>query len=162
MPSYDCPASPPQAIEDCYPAANPYRIETWRRVWREGFAPILTTKQLEALKDGLLRDDARLIQGATSSPPPMQCVLDWECEGACLIGYAGWQGDGIPNVGDVEVFFANACFEADQRIGEPAACRYLMNFWDDSPRDEARRQMIEEINRELLARFIPNGGAVTS
>ena len=127
-------------------------MEAWRKVWREGLVPLLSTKGLEALKRGLLRDDGRLTQGATTTPPPMQCVLDWPVEGACVVGYCAWQGDGLETVGEVEEFFAKVCFEADQRLGEPAAVRYFLNWFDDTPRDEMRRLLLAEVNRALAQR----------
>src|SRR5436853_31533 len=30
-------------------------METWRRVWREGMAPVLSTKGLQALRQGMAR-----------------------------------------------------------------------------------------------------------
>lgn len=127
-------------------------MEAWRQTWRKGFAPLLTTAQLEALRHGLQRDDGKLIQGATTMPPPMQCVLDWPCDGACAITYAAWKADDVETVGELEVFFAQICFDADQRIEEPAACRYFLNWFDDTPRDEMRRLLIPEIDRELAER----------
>ena len=41
-------------------------IESWRMVWREGFAPVLSTAGLLALREALLSDDARLSQGSTT------------------------------------------------------------------------------------------------
>ena len=35
-------------------------MESWRTVWREGFAPVLSLKGLEALRDALAADDPRL------------------------------------------------------------------------------------------------------
>jgi len=87
-------------------------VETWRKVWRDGLAPVLSTKGLLALSDALAKDDPRLIQGATTTPPPFQCVLDWPCESADVIGFCAWQGDGLETIGEVEEFFAKACFEA--------------------------------------------------
>jgi hypothetical protein len=130
-------------------------METWRKVWRDGLAPVVSTKGLLALKQALIRDDARLTQGATTTPPPMQCVLDWPVEGACVLGYCAWQGDGLETVGEVEEFFAKACFEADQRLGEPAAVRYFLNWFDDTPRDEMRKLLLAEVNRTLAERFVP-------
>ena len=130
-------------------------MEAWRKVWREGLVPLLSTKGLQALKQGLLRDDGRLTQGTTTTPPPMQCVLDWPVEGACVVGYCAWQGDGLETVGDVEEFFARVCFEADQRLGEPAAVRYFLNWYDDTPRDEMRKQLLAEVERALADRFVP-------
>ena len=71
--------------------------------------------------DALTGDDPRLTQGSTTTPPPLMCVQDWPVEAACALGYCGWQGDELETVGEVEEFFARMCFEADQRLGEPAA-----------------------------------------
>lgn len=123
-----------------------------RKVWREGFAPLLPTDGLEALKAALVNDDKRLIQGATSSPPPLRCVEDWPTEAACLIGFCGWQAEDLATVGEVEMFFARACFEADMRLGEPAACRHLLNWFDDTPRAEMRALLLAEVELELTKR----------
>jgi hypothetical protein len=128
-------------------------MESWRKVWRDGLVPQISTRGLLAIKRGLVEDDARLTQGETSVPPPLESVLDWPIEGACVLGYGAWQGDGLETVGEVESLFAEACFEADRRVGEPAAMRYFLSWYDDVPRDEMRRQMLGEVNRELSRRF---------
>ena len=127
-------------------------MESWRKVWRDGLAPLLSTEGLEALRRALESDDARLLQGATTTPPPLQCVQDWPVEAACGVGFCGWQGDGLETVAEVEEFFARACFEADQRLGEPAACRWFLNWFDETPRDEMRRLLLGEVNRTLAQR----------
>ena len=38
-------------------------METWRKVWRDGFAPVLSTNGLQALRTALLRDDPALNSG---------------------------------------------------------------------------------------------------
>src|SRR5918992_267026 len=81
-------------------------MESWRTVWREGFAPVLSLKGLEALRDALAADDPRLTQGSTTTPPPLMCVQDWPVEAACALGFCGWQGDELETVGQVEEFFA--------------------------------------------------------
>ena len=128
-------------------------METWRQVWREGVAPQLSTAGLEALQKALQADDERLLQGATTSPPPLQCVRDWAVEGACVIGYCGWQGDGLETVSEVEEFFAQVCFEVDKALGEPAACRWFLNWFDDTPRQEMRRELLIEVQRTLAERL---------
>jgi hypothetical protein len=135
-------------------------MESWRKVWREGLAPLLSTAGLESLKQALEQDDPRLQQGATTTPPPLQCVQDWPVEGACAIGFCGWQGDGLETVGDVEEFFARTCFEIDQRVGEPAGCRWFLNWFDETPRDEMRRLLVAEVNRTLAARRPSDFGEV--
>ncbi len=127
-------------------------MESWRKVWREGIAPLLSNEGLEALRQGLANDDARLMQGATTSPPPLQCVQDWPVEGACALGYCGWLGEGLETIGEVEEFFARMCFEIDQRLGQPAGCRWFLNWFDDTPREEMRRLLLAEVARSLAER----------
>jgi hypothetical protein len=133
------------------------KMESWRKVWREGFAPVLSIAGLQALRDALRRDDPRLIQGSTTTPPPLMCVRDWPVESACAVGFCGWQGDRLEAVGEVEEFFARICFEADQRLGEPAACRWFLNWFDDTPRDVVRRELLAEVEHALAARLVDAG-----
>jgi hypothetical protein len=129
-------------------------MESWRQVWRDGFAPVLPEAGLEALQDALHADDSRLIQGSTTTPPPLMCVRDWPVEAACALGFCGWQGDGLEEVGEVEEFFARVCFEADQRLGEPAACRWFLNWFDDTPREVVRRELLAEVKLALSRRGV--------
>ena len=127
-------------------------MESWRKVWRRGIAPHLPTEGLRALFAALAIDDTRLVQGATTSPPPLQCVQDWPVEAACGIGYCGWQGDGLETVAEVEEFFARVCFEVDMALGEPAGCRWFLNWFDETPREEMRCQLLAEVNRTIAQR----------
>lgn len=127
-------------------------MERWRNVWRNGFAPALSQPGLTALRDALRGDDARLTQGSTTTPPPLLCVQDWPCEGACALGFCGWQGEGLATVGEVEEYFAKSCYEADHRLGEPAACRHFLNWFDDSPREAMRRDLLAEVELTLATR----------
>ncbi len=127
-------------------------MQSWRKVWREGVAPLLSTPSLEALDRALKDDDSRLLQGSTTTPPPLQCVQDWPVEAACALGFCGWQGEGLETVAEVEEFFARTCFEIDQRLGEPAACRWFLNWFDETPRDEMREQLLAEVQRALAQR----------
>ncbi len=129
-------------------------IEAWRKVWREGLGPHLSTPALEALRQALLQDDRRLIQGATTSPPPLQSLQEWPVEAACGLGYCGWQGEGLETVKQVEEYFAQLCFEADRVLGEPAACRWFLNWFDDTPRDEMRAALVAEIDTILSQRHL--------
>jgi hypothetical protein len=127
-------------------------MESWRKVWRDGLAPHFSTAGIEALRRALATDDPRLVQGATTVPPPLLCVHDWPVEAACVLGFCGWQGDGLQTVAEVEEYFARLCFEADKAMGEPAACRWFLNWFDDCPRTEARRELLAEVNRNLAQR----------
>jgi hypothetical protein len=120
-------------------------MQMWRTTFRRGVVPNLTLGNLRALRQALLDDDPRLIQGATTTPPPLACVADWPVEGACLFGLCGWHADGLKTVGEVEEFFAKLCFKVDESVGEPAACRWVLNWWDDTPREEAIAALLPEV-----------------
>lgn len=126
-------------------------LPTWAHVWRAGIAPLLSDEALAALASALTSDDPRLVQGVTTTPPPLMCVQDWDVEGACALGYCGWRGDGLQTVGEVEEFFDRMCYEIDQRLGEPAGCRHFLNWFDETPRDEMRRDLLAEV--ELARTF---------
>lgn len=130
-------------------------MESWRLVWRDGFVPVLSTECLTALRDALRDDDPRLIQRATSCPPPLSGVQERPCEAGCALGYMGAfaaGGFGVATVADAEEFFARACFEADQRLGEPAACRWFLDWFDRESRDELRRELLPEVERAIAER----------
>lgn len=125
------------------------------KVWREGIAPQLSNEGLAMLKEFLAKDDPRLLQGATTTPPPLKCVEDWPVEAACLLGVccvADQGGFGTALVRNVEEQFARICFECDRLCGEPALCRYVLNWFDETPRDEMRRRLLAEVNFELSRR----------
>lgn len=149
-------------------------MESWRSTWRGGFAPFLPTEGLRALREALAVDDPRLTQGSTTTPPPLMAVQDWPVEAGDALAFVGatvlggfactreefiaaggnclHTNPASANVGQVEEFFAKACFEADRALGEPAACRWFLNFFDDTPRDEMRRELLSEVDRELERR----------
>jgi hypothetical protein len=127
-------------------------MEVWQKAWREALSRILSTPALEALQKALQADDSRLIQQATTMPPPLQSVIDWPVEGACAIGYCGWQGDGLETVGEVEEYFARVCFEVDNHFNEPAACRWFLNWFDETPRAQMIHQLLPEVCRTLEER----------
>lgn len=127
-------------------------MQSWQLVYRDGFAPVLSTASLTALRDALRADDVRLVQGETTVPEPIMAFQDWPIEGGdwltiCAVAESG--GWGVATVGMCEEFWARMCFEADQLLGEPAACRWLMNWFDDTPRDEMRRELLSEVERTL-------------
>jgi hypothetical protein len=130
-------------------------MESWRLVWRDGFAPVIAAAGLEALAKALREDDPRLTQGSTTTPPPLMAVQDWPVEaGDCLV-VAGWLGgEEITTVGQAEEYFARCCYEADQALKEPAGCRFFLDWFDDTPRDEMRRELLAEVELVLAARAV--------
>jgi hypothetical protein len=126
---------------------------TWQEVFRKGMAPALSTPALLALKHALVTDEPTLLQGITTSPPPLRCVENWPVEAACLVAYGPWKGDGLRTVIEVEDAFTIICARMDlcDRTDKPA-CRHLLNWWDDTPRAEAVAALLPEVNNELRRR----------
>ena len=127
-------------------------MEDWRLVWRDGIAPVLPTKGLEALRDALISDDPRLTQGSTTTPPPLMYVADWPVQAACAIGFCGWMAENMKTVKEVDKFFSQTCLLSDQRTGELADCRWFLNWFDDTPRDEMRRELLREVESAIATR----------
>lgn len=146
-------------------------LESWRKSWRDGFAPLIGTEELQALRTAVATDDPRLVQGCTTQPPPLMCVQDWPVEAGCAIGFCGAMANGglLPlkgdedgeqsprqgsaaTVADAEEYFAKACQAADQKLGELAGCRWFLAWFDETPRDDMRRELLPEIDRELARR----------
>jgi hypothetical protein len=130
-------------------------MESWKRVWREGIAPLISTEALKALAVALETDDKRLLQGATTSPSGLLCVQDWPVEAGCALGYCGIienGGFGTATVAQTEKYFGHTCYEADLRFGEPAAVRFFLNAFDEWRRDEMIRELLPEVQLALQNR----------
>jgi hypothetical protein len=147
-------------------------MEAWKKAWREGLAPLLEDCQLAELRKGLANDDEHMVQEATTVPPPLQSVQDWPVERACLIGYCfamcngGFAydygtakiNDKATTVGEVEAYFARTCYKMDSQLGEPAGCRWLLNYFDESPREEVFKALLEEVDLEIANRMETHRG----
>ena len=124
-------------------------MERWQRVWRDGLAPRMSRRGLEVLRTALTRDDPRLVQGRSMTPPPLVGLQDAEVEAACALGFCGWHGDGCDTVGALDAYFDELCTSADESLGEPAACRYFLDWFDATPRHTMRRLLLAEVRRAL-------------
>lgn len=128
-------------------------MENWRRVWREGVAPLLSTCGLEALREALLRDDPELMQGATCEPHPDLAERGSPVQRGCLLAYPCWKADGLETVAELDEYFNRLCFETDQRLGEPGAVRWLIRPFDSQwSREEMIANLLPEVERELRRR----------
>jgi hypothetical protein len=127
-------------------------MQNWKKVWRDGLVPLLSTRELEALRQGLAGDDMRLIQHATCTPPPSEIFHEEAVEGACALGFCAWQGDRLETVGEVEGFFIRTCLVADEALGEPGACRHFLNWFDETPRAQMRWELLQEVTRAINQR----------
>jgi hypothetical protein len=128
-------------------------MEKWRSIWRRAFVPQLSRQQLEALQWALIHDDQRLLQGTTCFPPShIEEMRADAVEGACALSFCGWQGSNIKTVGELDQFFQTLCDNADVILKEAGACRYWINWADDTPRDQFRREMILEVASALKSK----------
>ena len=125
-------------------------MTAWIKVWRDGFAPGISTEGLQRLRTALAEDALDLRQGCTTVPPPLMTVQDWPVEACCPMAYTGWtKGD---TVGQVEEYFLRLCTEAGVRVGEESGARYLLCWIDDTPRDVMRAELLAEVDRALEGR----------
>ena len=126
-------------------------INPWQHVWRIGLVPQLTRAGLEGLARALEADLPSLLTGATTSPPPLQCVRDWPVEGCCPLCYALLDGNRpeYVSVGPLEERFAQACWNADERLGWPGGIRAFLNYIDETPREQMRQELLAEVRRAL-------------
>lgn len=126
-------------------------IAAWKKFWRKGIAPQLSTAALLALAHGLARNDPALIRNQTTEPAPLECNASEPCQGACALGYAGWQGEQLWTVGQVEDYLFRVCVEATASLDLPLGeCRTFLNAWDDGEIDGA--ELLAEVNRVLADR----------
>jgi hypothetical protein len=140
-------------------AAAGEEMPAWKRCWRYGICPQLDHDALEALRRALLNDDPRLIQGATTSPPSLQCTDDWALQGGDPIIFALWQGNGFGIVGKAEEEWAMICWRASDALGDPEACRWFFNWWDETDRQTARQALLVEIDLHLMGSMPAKEGA---
>lgn len=131
-------------------------MQTWQKVWRQGICPLLNRNHLEVLREALIRDEPELLQGMTTNPPPLYCTQDWPCEGSCGLTYMGWRGDKLQTVGECEEFFSRLCLGIDNLLGEPAGCRWFINWHDETPREQMRQELVQEINYCLANNLVGN------
>ena len=127
-------------------------MHTWQLVWRQGIAPCLDVSALRALRRALATDDPALLQGVTSDPPPLDTLAASPVEGACPLALAGWRGEHLATVAEVEEYFARVCGRATEFTGDPEAAKHFVCWWDNTDRDEARRALLAEVEGALVRR----------
>lgn len=115
-------------------------IESWRRVWRDGFVPSFVDvlgKERAALGVQLLHRalkgrDPAVRQGVTTFPGGSA-----DLEGCSPEVYVAWVStvSSSPKwscqAGDA--MFGALCVSCDGRVGMERACRFFMNWWDETP-----------------------------
>ena len=103
-------------------------LEAWRHAFRVGFAPQLTTIGLLALRHALEHDLPELMQGCTVMPFPLHVNSHLPPEGCCAVTFAGWCGDGLRTVGELEEFFASTVSVAAVALNDPSGPRAVLEL----------------------------------
>lgn len=127
-------------------------MEMWRKVWRDGIAPQLSDGALVALVKALRDDDPRIIQGMTCSPPGSARTAGMPVEAACVLGFCGWQAEGLGTVGEVENFFGGIYHGAGALLGWAYGCGEFVEWVDATPRAEMRGGLLAEVEAEQSRR----------
>lgn len=129
-------------------------MEAWKKCLREGFFPDMPTEGLVAALDALDRRDPALIQCLTAASNDITPEGEGRVCGACFVAYVYWRGEGLETNRQVQEAFARACLGADERLGEKAGCRYFLNKYDESVRNDFFPVLAVEVSLELYRRGV--------
>lgn len=127
-------------------------MEPWRLIFRKGFAPLLSNDSLVALQNGLKHDDPALVQGCVVFPRPMPGFWDLPAAAVGLLGYMGREGEGLFSVFEVSEFHERLMQAAAQKLGQMDAAILFLSWFDKTPRDLMRKNLLQETHLELRKR----------
>lgn len=130
-------------------------LPPWQRAWRLGFVPHLSTRGLKALAHALLTDDPCLVQGVIVHPPDLDIFADADIEAACALAFCVWKGENLGTVGELTSRYEQLCLGADEILGEPAASRHFLDWFDQTPWRHVTRLLLTEIRLALSRRDVP-------
>ena len=91
-------------------------MDSWRIVWRDGFGPVLFHGGAGGPPRCPEGRRPPLGAGRDDHAAPADVRAGLAGRGRVRPGLCGWLGEGLSTVGEVEEFFARACFEADERL----------------------------------------------
>jgi hypothetical protein len=130
-------------------------IEAWRKIWREGLVPQLSTDGLQGLLDALKRNDSRIITGATTEPPAFSAASNLPIERCDPIIWAMLDGHGPAacTVGLMDEAFARLAIRCSELCGMPRAIGTLLCWIDDQDRETWRTELMREIHLALIGRL---------
>ncbi len=119
-----------------------------KQVLIDGFFPQIGTDSLRELLRLCRTDNPALVQGTN-------CLWQEWSETSqlktCAIGSVA-VAEGNLDPDQIENRFAELCAGADSRIGEYAACRWFLNWHDETPREAMLSALASEIEAEIKRR----------
>ena len=130
-------------------------VSSWRYAWQHGVGPVLPGAGLTALKEALEKDSPELWQPNIKSLDGINTTIPFlrrcRVRQACAIEYCGWKGEGLKTQGELWDYCADICERAEELAG-PFADDAFTWWFCTTPRDEMRRLLLPEVNRELARR----------
>ncbi len=136
-------------------------METWRFIFRKGFAPLLSFSALEALKSGIQQDDPALLQGCVVFPKLIPGFWDVPAVATGLLAYIGKEGEGLFSVAEVTEFHNRLKEAAAQKLGAVNIAQGFIEWFDKTPRQLMRKELLKEVRREIKARKVTIKSQVT-
>jgi hypothetical protein len=129
--------------------------EAWRKVWREGVAPQLSTEGLQGLLDALKRDDSRIITGATTEPPAFSAASSLPIERCDPVIFAMLDGHSPAacTVGLMDEAFGRLAIRCSELCGMPRAIGTLLCWLDEQDRETWRIELMRETSLALIGRM---------
>lgn len=128
-------------------------MEAWRYCLQHGLLPLLEADTIGAMLAAL--QGGQVAPGDTCIPEPLQANADLPVTECCIMALPGLLahgGFGQATVGQVETAFARLCGQVDARLGQPAATRYLINWFDETPPAVSLPLVAEELRIEIQRR----------
>lgn len=129
-------------------------IEPWRRILRQGLLPSLLAIELRELRIGLVNDSPRIQQCAITilTIPGRDLCRPESIQYACPLGFAIWRGGTRPKEGGVEDRYQTILRRCKHKLKHDWDHVPYLNWELTCSRDELRRELIAEIDRELVLR----------
>jgi hypothetical protein len=122
---------------------------SWRTVFHRGIVPHLPPAALLDLRDALsIGDPAAMLQGATTSPPPLLPLYNFPVTAANPLVYAVMRAPGLKTVREADEAFTRFCRHVESTLDE-AATRIFFDFWHDTPLETAREELLDEVEVAL-------------
>jgi hypothetical protein len=134
-------------------------VEAWRKIWREGVVPQLSTEGLQSLLDALRRDDCRIITGSTTIPPAFSAASNLPIEQCDPVIFAMLDGHSPYSctVGLMDEAFARLAIRCSELCGFPRAIGTFLCWVDEQDRETWRMELMREVNLALVARLPAEG-----
>jgi len=129
----------------------------WRLAWRYGFSDLLPRTGLIALKEAIISDDRRLIQGSSTLPLRIFKRPKLPIVGACAVSFCLWQANEFSLVGEVWSSLDRLKREVKARIADaatnsdnPFGLRFVsdlsfLSWYNDTSRANMRVELLPEV-----------------